>query len=146
MLEIGAITTEPLKRGIINEHEYQFILKLRSGAVTARSEVFRSARLDQGLAETYSLERFVNRLRNDGWQVMEQQPDKWYSLLLARGSDEELSALSKDLFLRRQGTSTARTGGLSVQAMWTITICIAVALFAVCILLAFSSELRITPV
>jgi hypothetical protein len=78
--------------------------------------------------------------------VIEQETDAWYSLLLARGSEEELSALTRDLCSRRQQASPSPRRGLSVQAMWAITLTVAIGLFLQCVLLIFTSEVRIYPI
>lgn len=146
VLQIANIRVERTRRGLINEHHYRFLLETDTGTYIAASESFRSANVDrQGIPETHALETFVDRLMDAGWMVVRRRSEAWYDIVLAKGSDADVNALKRDSFLGA-GSAQPRPSGLSIQAMWAITLGIVILLFACCVVLALTVEIRLTPV
>jgi hypothetical protein len=73
----------------------------------------------------------------------------WYAVELAHGPDDETAALRREFALRSDLSAPAhpapKQGGMSTQATWIITLLVIIALFEFCVLLAFTTEIRITP-
>jgi hypothetical protein len=144
MIEIARIEAEKIGKG-----RYRFVLRSSPGESIAASAPFNASEKnnqpERGTTEQTELELFVNMLRRSGWVVAQQPASPWYAVQLAKGTDEEIAALKRDLFLRSDPTPPSRSTGMSVQKMWIITLLVIIALFACCVVLAFTTELRITP-
>jgi hypothetical protein len=100
-----------------------------------------------GANERAALEDIVNIAIRSGWRVIRHPTSPWYAVELAQGSEDDLAAIKRDLYLRGRPVeqNPSKKEGMSLQSMWGITLFIVIALFTICLLLVFTSELRITP-
>jgi hypothetical protein len=159
VLEVAQVEAKKLGKSETSRvaDRYRFALRSDAGEELAVSPSFDTlARYSktpgqppQNQDEQRTLEQFVNALRREGWHVVNQQQAPWYAIQLARGTESDISTLRRDLFVRQGMQATplppTKRDGLSVQAMWAITLLVIIALFAFCVVLALTAELRITP-
>lgn len=138
------IRTEQTRTGLVMPH-FRFVAVDRHGTVIASSEEFDSGMRSvlDGKTERRVLESLLTKLRLDGW-VLDLTPDQqphseWYTYGF-RSPNVGGSASSGPLL-----ASASRRGGMSIQAMWGITLAVVILLFAICVVLAFTAQLEIRP-
>jgi hypothetical protein len=132
---------------------WQFHLVNLAGDILATSDQFKSGNNHPSRNPVVldAWDTFGRRLRADGW-VMVGQPANhgtWWEVPLVRGDRTDVES---EILRLRGGPAwggpaiPSRSGpGCAIWSMWGITLLVIIGLFALCVLLVLTSEIRFGP-
>lgn len=130
---------------------WKYALVTPTGEVIAQSVEFRSNNTapTQNPIEVNALEAFRDEVRTLGWvAVGPPSASQWWTFPMGRGTAEEIrNEIDRHRVLTfHQPVPVEKRGGIpGIWWMWGITIAVVVGLFLVCVLLAFTTEIQLTP-
>lgn len=145
-MEHAVIRADSTRRGY-----WKYVLASPTGDVIAQSVEFRSnnARPTRNPIEVNTLEAFRDEVRGLGWVAVGPPSEaQWWSIPMGRGTAAEIrEEIDRHRVLAfHQPLPVEKPGGIpGIWWMWGITLLVVLGLFAFCVLLAFTTEIRLTP-
>ncbi len=146
------VKPQQMRSGLIGS-AWRFIAVDRAGRIAAASDAFEANghALKDNKAARLALDALIVSLRHDGW-IMDLTPKQqanapWYAYgFRADGASPSRPEPPPVVeFAREPSAPSAPREGLSIQAMWAITLIVLVILFLICVVLAFSAQVEIRP-
>ncbi len=133
----GRLAAEP--QGKFLNDTYRFVATHADGHTIVASDAFHStiSKVSDGKKERQILENVIAELGGLGWQAI-PSANAWY--------EHRLHHVGRGNVMVALQPATAQRGGLSPAFMWGCSVLIILALFAFCVVLALTSEIRFTPV